>query len=102
MRELISARLGDMLANLYLTMVLKGWHEFQPVDGEELMQYSLAYLLHRTELALDESSEPRNRPVALALRAITLPLGCRWDAPHDDLARKLARSITTDTPVATS
>ena len=102
MRELISARLGDMLANLYLaSMVLKNWHETQPVDGEkELMQYSLAYLLHRTELALDEFLQNLpNRPVALALRAITLPLGCRWDAPHDDLARKLARSITTDTPV---
>ncbi|HCL38398.1 MAG: acyl-CoA dehydrogenase [Marinobacter sp.] len=102
MRELISARLGDMLANLYLaSMVLKNWHETQPVDGEkELMQYSLGYLLHRTELALDEFLQNLpNRPVALALRAITLPLGCRWDAPHDDLARKLARSITTDTPV---
>lgn len=35
MRELISARLGDMLSNLYLaSMVLKNWHETQPVEGE--------------------------------------------------------------------
>ncbi|MGC8120401.1 acyl-CoA dehydrogenase [Marinobacter sp. VGCF2001] len=102
MRELISARLGDMLSNLYLaSMVLKNWHETQPAEGEkELMQYSMAYLLNRTEQALDEFLQNLpNRPVAMALRAITLPLGCRWDAPHDDLARKLARSISTDTPI---
>ncbi|MBE0485848.1 acyl-CoA dehydrogenase [Marinobacter sp.] len=102
MRELISARLGDMLSNLYLaSMVLKNWHETQPVEGEkELMQYSLTFLLHRTEQALDEFLQNLpNRPVAMALRLITLPLGCRWDAPHDDLARKLARSISTDTPI---
>ncbi|MEC7814658.1 MAG: acyl-CoA dehydrogenase [Pseudomonadota bacterium] len=102
MRELISARLGDMLANLYLaSMVLKNWHESQPVEGEKaLMQYSLSLLLNRTETALENFLQNLpNRPVALALRAITLPLGRRWDAPHDDLARTLARAISTHTPV---
>src|SRR5690606_35848926 len=102
MRELISARLGDMLANLYLaSMVLKNWHETQPVDGEkELMQYSLTLLLHRTEKALDEFLKNLpHRPVALALRAITLPIGRCWAEPGDALTRKLARAISTDTPV---
>lgn len=102
MRELISARLGDVLANLYLaSMVLKNWHETQPVDGErDLMEYSLALLLYRAENAMDEFLQNLpNRPVALALRAITMPLGRRWDKPHDDLTRKLARAISTDSPV---
>lgn len=102
MRELISARLGDMLSNLYLaSMVLKNWYETQPVGGEkELMQYSLALLLHRTEQALDEFLRNLpNRAVAMSLRAITLPLGRRWGAPDDELARQLARSISTDTPL---
>lgn len=89
MRELISARLGDMLSNLYLaSMVLKNWHEGQPVEGEkEVMEYSLGLLLYRTENALDEFLQNLpSRPVALALRAITMPLGRRWDAPHDDLS----------------
>lgn len=102
MRELISARLGDMLSNLYLaSMVLKNWHETQPVEGEkEVMQYSLGLLLHRTEEALDGFLRNLpNRAVAVVLRGITLPLGRRWGNPHDDQARKLARFISTDTPI---
>ncbi|MFL1407432.1 acyl-CoA dehydrogenase [Marinobacter sp. M1N3S26] len=104
MRELISARLGDMLANLYMaSMVLKHWHETQPVEGEaDLLEYSMGLLLYRTENALDELLQNLpNRPVAMALRAITMPLGRRWDKPHDDLTRRVARAISTDTPVRT-
>ena len=102
MRELVSARLGDMLSNLYLaSMVLKNWQESQPVEGErELMEYSLTLLLYRTESALDEFLKNLpNRMVARALRAITLPLGRRWGVPGDDLVRQLARMVSTDTPV---
>mgnify|MGYP002824599815 CR=1 FL=1 len=102
MRELISARLGDMLSNLYLaSMVLKNWHETQPVEGEkEVMEYSMSLLLHRTENALDEFLQNLpNRAVAMVLRGVTMPVGRRWDSPHDDLARKLARAISTDTPI---
>lgn len=102
MRELISARLGDMLSNLYLaSMVLKNWHETQPVEGEkEVMQYSLGLLLHRTEEALDAFLQNLpNRGVALILRAVTLPLGRRWGNPQDGLTRRLARFVSTDTPI---
>ena len=104
MRELISARLGDILSNLYLaSMVLKHWHETQPAQGEkELMEYSLGLLLHRAEQALDDFLHNLpNRLVAGALRAITMPLGRRWDKPHDDRTRALARAISTDTPIRT-
>ncbi|WP_404369172.1 acyl-CoA dehydrogenase [Marinobacter sp.] len=104
MRELISARLGDVLSNMYLaSMVLKHWHETQPVQGEkEIMEYSLGLLLFRAEQALDEFLHNLpNRPVAFALRAITMPLGRRWDKPHDDRTRALARAISTDTPIRT-
>ncbi|MCH8497909.1 MAG: acyl-CoA dehydrogenase [Marinobacter sp.] len=100
MRELISARLGDMLSNLYLaSMVLKHWHETQPVEAEkDLMQYSLQFLLYRTEEALDEVLQNLpSKALGLVLRAVTLPLGRRWDRPHDDATRKLARAISTNT-----
>ncbi|MDO3721147.1 acyl-CoA dehydrogenase [Marinobacter sp. chi1] len=102
MRELISARLGDMLSNLYLgSMVLKNWHEGQPAQGErELMEYSMTLLLNRIERALDEFlNNMPNRAVALVLRGITLPLGRRWHGPADDLTRKIARAVSTDTPI---
>lgn len=102
MRELISARLGDVLANLYMaSMVLKNWHETKPVEGEkELVAYSLQFLLNRTETALDEFLQNLpNRPLACGLRAIVMPLGRRWRRPHDDLTRAIARGISTNTPV---
>ncbi|QSP96429.1 acyl-CoA dehydrogenase [Marinobacter salinisoli] len=102
MRELISARLGDMLANLYLgSMVLKNWHEGQPVQGErEVMEYSMTFLLSRIEKALDEFLQNLpSRAVAIVLRGITMPLGRRWHAPGDELTRKIARAISTDTPI---
>ena len=56
MRELISARLGDVHSNMYLaSMVLKNWHESDKVEGEKaLMEYSLNTLMYRMENALDE------------------------------------------------
>ncbi|MFC4259953.1 acyl-CoA dehydrogenase [Marinobacter lacisalsi] len=102
MRELISARLGDMLSNLYMaSMVLKHWHETQPVEGEaDVLEYSMSLLLYRTETALDELLQNLpNRAVAVALRGVTMPLGRRWHLPTDDLVRRVARAVSTDSPV---
>jgi len=102
MRELISARLGDILSNMYLaSMVLKHWHESDKVEGEQaLMEYSLNLLMYRAENALDEFLQNLpNRSVANTLRVLTMPLGRRWDKPHDDATRTIARAISTDTPV---
>ena len=102
MRELISARLGDVLSNMYLaSMVLKNWHESDKVEGEQaLMQYSLNLLIHNMENALDEFLQNLpNRIVAKTLRVLTMPLGRRWDKPHDDLTRQIARQCSTDTPI---
>ncbi|EAR10607.1 acyl-CoA dehydrogenase [Reinekea blandensis] len=99
MRELISARLGDMLSNLYLaSMVLKRWEESEKVEGEQhVMEYSLQLLLHRTEAALSEFLDNLPaRPVAMALRVVTLPLGRRWKMPDDRATRHLAKTVSTD------
>ncbi|MGR6870719.1 acyl-CoA dehydrogenase [Pseudomonas sp. HK3] len=102
MRELISARLGDILSNMYLaSMVLKNWHESDKVDGEKaLMQYSLNLLLYNMENSLDEFLQNLpNRIVAQTLRVLTMPLGRRWDKPHDDLTREIAVSCSNDTAI---
>ena len=100
LRELLSARLGDVLSNLYLTsMVLKNWHEGQAVEGErELMSYSCEFLLNRAEKALDELLHNLpNRAVARTLRLVTMPLGRRWHMPSDKRTQAIARAISTDT-----
>jgi len=102
LRELISARLGDVLSNLYLTsMVLKQWHEGQAVEQERaLMEYSCTLLLYRAENALHELlNNLPNRLVANALRVVTMPLGRRWSAPSDKLTQTIARAVSTTTPL---
>ena len=99
-REMLSARLGDVLANLYLaSMVIKQWHEGDKVEGEAaLFHYSCQWLLGRTEQALDELFDNLpNRALARVLRLVVMPRGKRFKRPHDDLARTIAQAVSRDT-----
>ncbi|MGC3872412.1 acyl-CoA dehydrogenase [Halomonas sp. GXIMD04776] len=99
-REMISARLGDVLSNLYLTsMVLKQWHAGNSVEHEAaLLHYSCQTLLYRAEQAMAELFDNLpNRALGKALAVITMPLGRRWKRPEDSLTREIARAISTDT-----
>ncbi|WP_305856649.1 acyl-CoA dehydrogenase [Balneatrix alpica] len=101
-RELISARLGDILANLYLlSLTLKAWHEGDKVaDEEALMEYSCQWLLHRLESAIDELlSNLPNAYIRFKLRATILPLGRRWGMPKDELTRRIARAVSVNSPL---
>ncbi|WP_110647279.1 acyl-CoA dehydrogenase [Salinicola peritrichatus] len=98
-REMLSARLGDVLSNLYLlSMVLKQWHETDRVDNEAaVFHYSCRLLLHRAEQALiDLFDNLPSRALANTLSCVTMPLGRRWRKPQDSLTRKIARAISTD------
>ncbi len=93
-REMISARLGDVLSNLYLaSMVLKHWQEGDKVEGEAaLLHYSCTHLLQRAEQAFDELFDNLpNRALGGVLRAVTMPTGRRWKRPADALTRGLPR-----------
>ncbi|MFY0990834.1 acyl-CoA dehydrogenase [Halomonas sp. C05BenzN] len=99
-REMLSARLGDVLSNLYLaSMVLKQWHDGDRVEGEAaLLHYSCRFLLQRTEQALDELFDNLpSRALGRLLRVIVMPTGRRWKRPHDDLAREIAQAVSRDT-----
>ncbi|KXS39476.1 MAG: acyl-CoA dehydrogenase [Halomonadaceae bacterium T82-2] len=101
-REMLSARLGDVLANLYLlSMVLKQWHDDTSVEHEAaLLHYSCRTLLHRTEQAFVELFDNLpNRALGRSLSAIIMPLGRRWKAPEDSLTREIAHAISTATPL---
>lgn len=103
-RELLSARLGDVLSNLYLaSMVLKNWQEGDKVEGEAaLLHYSCTFLLERAEQALDELFDNMpNRILAGTLRAVVMPLGRRWKRPHDDLTREIAQAVSRDSALRT-
>ncbi|WP_030072638.1 acyl-CoA dehydrogenase [Halomonas alkaliantarctica] len=97
-REMLSARLGDVLSNLYLaSMVLKQWHTGNKVEGEEaLLHYSLQFLLNRAEQAFVEIFDNLpNRTLGKVLKVVVMPTGRRWNKPHDDLARDIAQRVST-------
>ncbi|PWW35915.1 acyl-CoA dehydrogenase [Chromohalobacter israelensis] len=98
-REMLSARLGDVLSNLYLaSMLIKQWHESESVEHEAaLMHYSCRTLLYRAEQAFMELFDNLpNRALAMTLSAVALPLGRRWHKPQDRFTRDIARAISTD------
>ncbi|ODC02811.1 acyl-CoA dehydrogenase [Terasakiispira papahanaumokuakeensis] len=101
-REMISARLGDVLSNLYLTsMLIKQWHERPAVPGEQdIFHYSCQWLLARAEMALDELLRNfPNRAVAWSLKASVLPFGRRRQLPADTLAKSIAHHVSTASPL---
>ncbi|QNI02852.1 acyl-CoA dehydrogenase [Halomonas sp. SH5A2] len=103
-REMLSARLGDVLSNLYLaSMVLKQWQAGDKVEGEEaLLHYSCRFLLQRAEQAFVEIFDNLpNRALGKTLKVIVMPTGRRWDKPHDDFARDIAKRISTHSALRT-
>lgn len=103
-REMLSARLGDVLSNLYLaSMVLKQWQAGDKVEGEDaLLHYSCRFLLYRAEQAFVEIFDNLpNRALGRVLNAVVMPTGRRWDKPHDDLARDIAKRVSTHTALRT-
>ncbi|MCP1313034.1 MULTISPECIES: acyl-CoA dehydrogenase [unclassified Halomonas] len=103
-REMLSARLGDVLSNLYLaSMVLKQWQAGDKVEGEEaLLHYSCRFLLHRAEQAFVEIFDNLpNRALGGVLNAVVMPTGRRWNKPHDDFARDIAHRVSTHSALRT-
>ncbi|MEM7425646.1 MAG: acyl-CoA dehydrogenase [Pseudomonadota bacterium] len=99
-REMISARLGDVISHLYLTTaVLKRFEDTgRPEDDLPLMHYAAQSSLHAAEEALSEVI--RNfpvRPIGWLLRGLVLPFGIRCASPKDRLTRKVSNTISEPT-----
>ena len=95
--EMLSARLGDLLSDLYLaSMVLKHYeNDGCPNEDLPLVQWSLDYLIHRYQEAFREIIDNYpNRPLAYMLRAVVFPLGMHFKAPSDKLETSLAQIVT--------
>jgi acyl-CoA dehydrogenase len=96
-QEMLSARFGDVLSELYLSSaVLKRWHdEGCQRDDFPLLEWSLESSFAMIETRLDEIivNFP-SRPVAWLLRFIILPLGRRQRGPSDKLTAICAKILT--------
>ncbi|WP_313913730.1 acyl-CoA dehydrogenase [Tahibacter sp.] len=92
-KEKISARLGDVLSNLYIASAMLKRYEDQgrPVADQPLLAWAFHDCVWRMQMALD--GVLRNfpvRPIAWLLRTLIFPLGRREVPPSDRLGRRVA------------
>ncbi|MES9866233.1 MAG: acyl-CoA dehydrogenase [Candidatus Thiodiazotropha sp. LLP2] len=95
-KERLSARLGDILSNLYIASAcLKRYiEEGEKAEDLPLMQWALDDSLYRIQHAL--RGLLRNmpaRPLAWLLRVLIFPTGLPFHKPTDQLDHQVARSL---------
>ena len=100
-KELLSARLGDVLSNLYLvSMVLKHYaDQGSPEADRPLVEWSCRMLFYRTQEQLHSFllNFP-NRWIAAALRVFIFPRGRTFSSPSDELGQDVVELIINPTP----
>ncbi len=97
-RELLSARLGDILSSMYLaSCVLKHFeNQGRRATDLPLVEWSVRTLMYQAQEALHSFLRNfPNRPVAWLLRMFIFPRGRTYSAPCDDIAAKVVDLVTT-------
>lgn len=97
-RELLSARLGDVLSSIYLaSCVLKHFeNQGRRATDLPLVEWSVRTLMYGAQEALHAFLRNLpNRWVASMLRVLIFPRGRTYSAPSDELGRKIVTLITT-------
>ncbi|HEY9181688.1 MAG TPA: acyl-CoA dehydrogenase, partial [Gammaproteobacteria bacterium] len=99
-RELLSARLGDILSYLYLaSMVLKHYQDQgEPPEDLPLVEWSCRTLLYKTQEQFHGLLRNfPNRWVAALLRLCIFPRGRTYSAPSDELGQRIVELIINPT-----
>jgi len=95
-KESLSARLGDILSNLYLgSAVLKRFEDQgSPRSDQPLLHWSSQHCLSEIQLAIDGLLQNfPNRPIAFLLRWMIFPLGRHFSPPADQLGHQIAEQL---------
>jgi acyl-CoA dehydrogenase len=95
-KEMLSARLGDILSNLYLaSMVLKHFENQGRREADlPLVEWSCRFLLYRAQEQLHGFL--RNFPVrsiGWLLRLVVFPRGRTFSSPRDGLSRRIVEGV---------
>jgi acyl-CoA dehydrogenase len=99
-RELLSARLGDILSYLYLaSMVLKHYKDQgEPAEDLPLVEWSCRTLLYKTQEQFHGLLRNFPNPgLAAVLRVLIFPRGRTYSAPSDELGQKIVELIINPT-----
>ena len=103
-KERLSARLGDILSQLYMSSAtLKRFEsDDRPVEDLPLVHWGLQDSLKQTEVAIDEFLANFPNPViGKVLRVLILPFGRVRKGPNDKLDSKLAQILQTPSATRT-
>jgi acyl-CoA dehydrogenase len=96
-KELLSARLGDVLSSMYLASAVLKHFENQGRRATDLplVEWSVRTLMYQAQEQLHSFLRNfPNRPVAFFLRCFIFPRGRTYSAPSDDLSRSVVELIT--------
>ncbi|QLI80069.1 acyl-CoA dehydrogenase [Chitinibacter fontanus] len=95
-KEKLSARLGDMLSNLYIaTAALKKFHDDgEPKEDRPLVRWAVETALYDCQEAMNGflANHP-NRFIAWCARRIAFPCGMSMKAPADRVGTRIARTL---------
>ncbi len=97
-RELLSARLGDILSSMYLASAVLKHFENQGRRATDLplVEWSVRALMYQAQEALHAFLRNfPNRWVASLLRVFIFPRGRTYSAPSDEISRKVVDLVTT-------
>ena len=97
-RELLSARLGDILSSMYLASTVLKHFENQGRRATDLplVEWSVRVLMYQAQESLHAFLRNfPNRWVAAILRIFIFPRGRTYSAPSDEISRKVVELITT-------
>jgi len=96
-KELLSARLGDVLSCMYLASTVLKHFENQGRRAADLplVEWSIRTLMYHAQEQLHSFLRNfPNRPVAFSLRRTIFPRGRTYYSPSDDLGKKVVELIT--------
>ncbi len=96
-RELLSARLGDVLSSIYLaSCVLKQFeNEGRRASDLPLVEWSVRTLMYSAQEALHSFLRNfPNRPIAAFLRFFIFPRGRTYSSPSDELGSRIVDLVT--------
>ena len=93
-KEHLSARLGDVLSNLYICSAMLKRYEAQgrPAADQAILAWSFHNSIYRIQIALQKVVDNfPNRPMRAMLRFVVFPFGRREKAPGDRLTHRVAQ-----------
>jgi len=96
-RELLSARLGDILSQMYLvSAALKRYEDAgRPADDLPLLDWSVRDALYRVQEAFFTLfANLPSRTSAIFLRLVVFPLGRLFRVPPDEIGHAVARTLS--------